>query len=236
MKKTINKLIITAALVSPLTACVNTMTTNINQNATTYPVAAVLKQARLNGVNKTLITDLNEVMGDQDITITMNYKRDPIDMNNPQLTTFNKQQVIKTNSVSEIKINEQTLYTLNAEEYIMADSLMYAGTNTANFDIDIVTQNFTPPATAQIGAHGKLYEGISSALEDKAETIPMLGTWELNAANNHTAELCTIEKHDNQGESTICYTINQQGDILDTQVSGSFIITPGEPPVNFVSE
>lgn len=236
MKQTLNKLMITAALVSTLTACINIADINLNQNKITYPVASVLKQARLNGINETLITDLNEVIGTQEITITMDYQRDAIDINNPQLTTFNNQQVIKTNSLSEIKINGQTLYALNAEEYLFADSLMYAGTNTSNFDIDIVTQNFTPPASAQIGARGKLYEGISSALEDKEETMPMVATWELNAAKNNTAELCRIEKHDNQGESATCYTINQKGEILDTQISGSFIITPGEPPVNFVSE
>lgn len=118
------------ALVS-LTGCLNTANTQTNTTsstiANTYPVASVLKKAKLAGYEKTLITDLPAVLGMENANVTMTIKRDAIDPTNPQMTSFNNQQVIKTNRSTEINMNGRPLYVFPEEEYIFPIPLFMLG-------------------------------------------------------------------------------------------------------------
>lgn len=209
----------------------NTNNTNI------YPVAAVLKQAAINGFDEMLITEQDGMMDLDSLKMSMRIIIEPVDPNNPKMAEFKDHKLIEADTVSIFFFGGMPLMTEQGKTYYLPDSLINAGSATDKDDeYAIFTKKYAVPKSANIGESGKLVEGYDMGMADDGSKTPYTNTWLLNTTDNNHAKLCVNEKFGELAEGDTCYTINKTGDILDTDLKFSLSMEDGEPPMTFISE
>lgn len=233
-----------AATVITITGCASTAQSSLNtshqpslNSKNTYPVAAVLKQAAMNGFDEMLVADDAGLMGSEGFEMSIRAIIEPIDLDNQKLVEFKGHQLLESDTVSIFFFDGIPLMTEQSKTYYLPNSLVSAGTVIDGEDnFSIFTKQYPIPVNANIGDAGKLTEGYDLGMSDDGSKTLFTDTWQLKKASGDNAKLCVYEKFEELAEGSTCYTINKQGDILQTHLKYTLSIEDGEPPVTFVSK
>ncbi len=227
------KVILIASLLVSLAGCIT-----IPRNQTdVYPIASVLKQSYVDGWDTVISLQNPQKLGIQSFKYL--YKVAPITEESP-IKIFNKQKAITRSISSTIQVNGELKKEQYWIDYYHPTSYNWLGSYaTSEQQTTIVTKQFKTLIQAKLGSSYKLNEGNTKKADGKLHE-KFSSFWSLKSSNQaNIADLCVHEKHlytnGNIDTYHICYTINQQGEILDKSLK-IVSTSPNSDPIILLSE